>query len=260
MYAIKWQNQFESARIDIGSRGSPRVDIDGRWRRLKLMTICFGGRKENPFMPSATTHMRLMLLGNLPTLKQHWKQREKTLKTENRVKYVCKAVKCNCPGSANWAPSRGQLFCNVHINMATASSDVRKGRLAVGGNGAWHSPAKRVRHKQLVSKCAAASDTRRGDQRVCLASHRLHRSQWFGMGCLTASLSPCHPVTLPWVRGGSTRTRRSQSTWPQRNSWQHPRACGNWSTFTLSQTTTSNAIRAHRLWSSCHIPCTVQSD
>lgn len=33
-----------------------RAEIASGQRRLRLMTIFFGGRKENPFMPSATTH------------------------------------------------------------------------------------------------------------------------------------------------------------------------------------------------------------
>lgn len=256
MYAIKWQNQFATDRIDIES-GGDRLWVDGvlGWWQSSLAAgrkthLCRVRQHIRVYATNAFgqfTNTGATLNTELNNAQRHWNW------TENGVKYVCKAVKCNCPGSANWAPSRGQLFCNVHINMATASSDVRKGRLVVvwrqrgvalsSQEGATQTACQQVRSSERYK-------TRRS-QRVCLASHRLHCSLWFGMGCLTAWLHPppCQPATL---RGGSTRTRRSQSTWPQRNSWQHPRACGNWSTFTLSQTTASNAIRAHRsMWSAC---------
>lgn len=128
----------------------------------------------------------------LNNAQRHWNW------TENRVKYVCKAVKCNCPGSANWAPSRGQLFCNVHINMATASSDVRKGRLVVPGRGTLQPRGCDTNSLSASAQQRAIQDEAISKSLPCLASFALLAMVRDGLpDWLTASrppLSTCHPA------------------------------------------------------------------
>lgn len=118
------------------------------------------------------------------------------------------------------------------------------GGLAAAGRGTLQPRGCDTNSLSASPQQRAIQDEAISESLPCLASFALLAMVRDGLPDCLRPLPPCQPATL---RGGSTRTRRSQSTWPQRNSWQHPRACGNWSTFTLSQATASNAIRAHRL-------------
>jgi len=148
----------------------------------ELMTIFFADRKENPFMPNAMNAANAF--GQFTnTGKHHWK-------------HVCKAVKCNCPGSANWARSRGQLFCNVHINMATASSKREK-----GGRDAGRGTRMAFKPRGCDTNNLSAS-AQQPLLSFGIGSDRIG-SYWIGMGC--------HCIEALGAWGMSLR--RSQSTW-----------------------------------------------
>lgn len=181
-------NQLESEELTlqnwVGIERSEKWGVSDR----ELMTIFLAGRKEKPFMPNAMNAANAFGQFTNTGNRQHWK-------------HVCKAVKCNCPGNANWAPSRSQLFCNVHINMATASSKrgEKGGRAGRGTRMAFKPRGCDTNNLSASAQQPLLSD-RMGSNRIV--------SGWDGMGWDKL------PLYGAWFRGGVKALG---------DCWQHPR-------------------------------------
>lgn len=159
--------------------------------KIDKTEFCFGDRKEKPFKPCATNAANAFR--QFTNTENSWNP------NGEHWKHVCKAVKCNCRGSANWAPSRGQLFCNVHISMPTWERRAGRGVAFKRQEGATQTTCQQVRSS--ISPEIAS---------IRFASHRMASGcVWGGVKALGAGWP--HP---------RTRTRLPPA---------------NWSTFTLGQ-------------------------